>query len=310
MRYVVPEHEAGERLDAWLAQREPRLSRSSFQKLIKAGAVLVNGKPGKSGYVMKENDVVETGEAPAKAANAAASYAPVRIVEETPEFIVLEKPSGLLVHPAPNQKTDTLSDFLVARDAAIAKVGDSPERPGIVHRLDREASGLMVTARTPAAFEHLKKQFQTHAVAKEYLALVWGKVVKDHEIITTPIGRVRGLGRMAAHVEAGEDDKEARTSYDVIERFPHATLVRVKTETGRMHQVRVHMKSIGHPLVGDTLYGAGKKSPSLDKCPRLFLHAAYLAFTGPDGARHEYRSELPEDLKSFLETLKKKHGKA
>ena len=310
MKFTVPEHEAGERLDAWLAQREPRLSRSAFQKLIKSGAVLVGGKPGKAGYVVREGDVVEVGEAPERPASAAAPSLPVRVVEEAPEFIVIEKPSGLLVHPAPNQKTDTLADWLVAHDPKIASVGDSPERPGIVHRLDREASGLMVAAKTQTAFDHLKKQFQTHAVEKEYAALVWGKIAKDHDVITTPIGRVRGLGRMAAHAEPGEDDKEARTSYDVVTRFPHATLVRVRTETGRMHQVRVHMKSIGHPLVGDALYAAGKKSPSLDKCPRLFLHAARLAFTGPDGVRHEYRSELPKDLHDFLETLNARHKKA
>ncbi len=308
--YVVPEHEAGERLDAWLAQQDSDRSRTAFQKLIKEGGVSVNGKKAKSHYAVKDGDVVELeGASKKKASSKTAEVAGVKIVDETDDYLVIEKPTGLLVHPAPTQKTSTLVDFLVKHAPEIKKVGDAKERPGIVHRLDREASGLMVVAKTKKMFESLKKQFQAHDITKEYLALVYGKVVKDFDVIRTPIGRKKGRGRMSARTEAQEGDKDAVSHYDVLERFPQATLVKVRTETGRMHQVRVHMKSIGHSLVGDGLYGTPKQETTSLRNVRLFLHAAALGFTDLDGKRHEYRSELPEDLHSVIEALRARHAK-
>lgn len=308
-KIIIPEHEAGFRLDAWLVMKHPKVSRTQAQKRIKAGLVLINGKIGKPGQVVEAEDEIE--EKPKSKTELETPTTPeVRIVAETADWAVIEKPSGLLVHPAPNQKTGTLVDFLLNKWPKIKKVGDSPERPGIVHRLDREASGLMVIAKTQKTFKALKSQFQEHTIGKSYLALVHGKVSHDTGRIETAIGRVSGLGRMAARVQAKPDDQEARSEYDVLERFPHASLVRVKTETGRMHQVRVHLKSIGHPLVGDSLYAAGYHSPSLDKCPRLFLHAEHLAFNDPaTGERREFQIELPNDLNDFLHDLQKKHAK-
>ncbi|MEK7545815.1 MAG: RluA family pseudouridine synthase [Patescibacteria group bacterium] len=311
-KLVVPEHEAGERLDAWLAQQYPDRSRTAFQKLIKEGGVSVNGKKAKAHLVVKSDDAVEirTGEKTSAGKNARpVNFARVRVVDETPDFLVIEKPSGLLVHPAPSQKTATLVDFLVKHAPSIRKVGDAKERPGIVHRLDREASGLMVVAKSAKMFEHLKKRFQAHDITKEYLALVYGKVVKDFDVIRTSIGRKKGRGRMSARAKAQEGDKDAVSHYDVLERFPQATLVKVRTETGRMHQVRVHMKSIGHSLVGDALYGTPKQETTSLRKVRLFLHAAALGFTDLDGRRHEYRSELPPDLHAVIETLRSRHAK-
>lgn len=307
---IVPEHEAGFRLDAWLVMNHPDVSRTKIQKLVKSGLVEVNGKTGKPGQLLDAGDaIVEKPESEAAEPEVAATAEP-KVIAETADWTVIEKPSGLLVHPAPNQRTGTLVDFLLKKWPTIKKVGDSPERPGIVHRLDREASGLMVIAKNQKSFEALKAQFQEHSVGKTYLALVHGKVSHDTGRIETHIGRVTGLGRMAARTQAKPGDQEARSEYDVIERFPHASLVRVKTETGRMHQVRVHLKSLGHPLVGDDLYAAGRRSPSLDKCPRLFLHAETLAFDDPKtGERREFRSDLPNDLKSFLHELQEKHAK-
>jgi 23S rRNA pseudouridine1911/1915/1917 synthase len=307
--YVVPAHEAGERLDAWLAQQDPDRSRTAFQKLIKEGGVLVNDKKAKAHLVVKEGDVVEVAATKKKAAGKDVIVPDVHIVDEAPDFLVIEKPSGLLVHPAPSQKASTLIDFLLKHDPKIKAVGDAKERPGIVHRLDREASGLMVVAKTKRMFEHLKAQFQAHDITKEYLALVYGKVVKDFDSIETSIGRKKGRGRMSARTKAQEGDKDALSHYDVLERFPQATLVKVRTETGRMHQVRVHMKSIGYPLVGDSLYGTPKQSTTSLRNVRLFLHAAALGFTDLDGKRHEYRSELPSDLHQVLETLRTRHAK-
>jgi 23S rRNA pseudouridine1911/1915/1917 synthase len=309
-KFLVPEHEAGERLDAWLAQQDDTRSRTAFQKLIKEGGVSVNGKPAKAHYVVKAGDAVEAeGASKRKAAAKAAAVPEVRVVDETADFIVIEKPSGLLVHPAPSQRTSTLVDFLLAHAPEIRKVGDSKERPGIVHRLDREASGLMVVAKTKRMFEHLKRQFQAHEVSKEYLALAYGKVSKDFDRIATAIGRKKGKGRMSARTKAQEGDKDAVSHYDVLERFPQATLVKVRTETGRMHQVRVHMKSVGHPLVGDALYGTPKQETTSLRGVRLFLHAAALGFTDLDGKRLEYRAELPPDLHGVLAALRSRHAK-
>ncbi len=318
MKHVIPEHEAGERIDAWLAQQDEfalpagrQVSRTQAQKLIKNGGVTINGRLAKAGHVLKAEDEVEITDVEDTAAASSASAAiasGVKVVDETADFLVIEKPSGLLVHPAPNQKTGTLIDFLLAHDPSIKKVGEAPERPGIVHRLDREASGLMVVAKTQKAFEYLKKQFQKHQVKKEYLALVHGKVSKDFGTIETSIGRKKGKGRMSARSQPMEGDKDAVSHYDVLERFPHASLVKVRTETGRMHQVRVHMKSLSHPLVGDDLYAGAQRGHTL-KAPRLFLHAATLGFTAPDGTEKAYASELPADLSGLLETLRKKHAK-
>jgi len=308
-KYVVPEHEAGERLDAWLAQQDADRSRTAFQKLIKEGGVSVNGKKAKAHLVVKDGDVVEVeGASKKKAAAKGAGIPDVKIVDETPDFLVIEKPSGLLVHPAPSQKTSTLVDFLVAHDPKIKKVGDAKERPGIVHRLDREASGLMVVAKTKRMFEHLKKQFQVHDIAKEYLALVYGKVVKDFDTIKTSIGRKKGRGRMSARSKAQEGDKDAVSHYDVLERFPQATLVKVRTETGRMHQVRVHMASIGHPLLGDPVYGRNRPEHRelLNRLnfKRQALHAAHLGFVHPiTNAPLSFSSAIPDDMQGLLSEL-------
>lgn len=309
-KFVVPEHEAGERLDAWLVQQFPDKSRTSFQKLIKEGGISVNGKPVKAHLVLKTDDIVELLTSTTKKAKAAKALVPeVKIVDETDEYLVIEKPSGLLVHPAPSQKTSTLVDFLLAHDPKIKGVGDAKERPGIVHRLDREASGLMVVAKTKKAFADLKKQFQEHTIKKEYLALVYGKPSQDFDTIATPIGRKSGKGRMSARAHAQVGDKDALSHYDILERFPQAALIKVRTETGRMHQVRVHMKSIGHPLVGDSLYASTKHQTTSLRGTRLFLHAAMLGFKDLEGKEHVYRSELPPELAIIIKDLKAKHAK-
>lgn len=309
-KITVGQYEGGERLDAYLAQQLPDFSRSHFQKLIKSGHVAINGKKTKAHTVVKEEDVIEIHEpAEEKHEEEKRTLAPLDIVAETSDFLVINKPSGLLVHPAPKQQTGTLVDLLLKHDKKIAKVGDSPIRPGIVHRLDRDASGLMVVSKTQEMFEHLKKQFQEHSIEKAYLALVHGKVVKDHGVIDTPLGRAKDKGRMVARTQPMEGDKDAKSLYDVLMRFPHGTLVKVRTETGRMHQIRVHMKSIGHPLAGDRVYTPTKLRTGSLQPKRMFLHAAKLGFTDLAGERHTYQSELPPELHDFLEELKKKHKK-
>lgn len=306
---TVDEYETGERLDAFLAQKLEGFSRTHFQKLIKAGRVVLNGEKPKAHTIVKTGDEIEVGEMPDVKEEAVIELPPLTVVDEAKDFLVIEKPAGILVHPAPNQKNGTLVDMILAYDPSIKGVGEDPIRPGIVHRLDRDASGLMIVARTQKGFDHLKSLFKARKVEKTYTALVHGKVSKDHDVITTPLGRSKDRGRMVARTQPMEGDKPAETAYDVVMRFPQGTLVEARPKTGRMHQIRVHLKSIGHPLAGDTLYVPGKLRTGSLRPPRMFLHAAGLAFEDLEGARREYESELPEDLKTFLDALKAKHKK-
>lgn len=233
------------------------------------------------------------------------------IIEQTDDYVVINKPAGLLVHPADSSPDEpTLVDWLVKKFPQIKTVGDEPElRPGIVHRLDREASGLMVIALNQKTFDALKAQFQDRTIEKEYLVLVHGKMLRDFGEINLPIGRMSRGGRMAAHSSNYQDASEARTEYFVEKRFNTTTLLRVHIHTGRTHQIRVHMFSLQHPVVGDTLYplkkfGKTKMGKAFPLPPRLCLHAARLVFTDKTGSRKEYRADLPPDFAEYLTKFK------
>lgn len=228
-----------------------------------------------------------------------------RIIEETADYVVLDKPSGLLVHPAdssPDEKT--LVDWLVERYPEIVGVGDEPEfRPGIVHRLDREASGVLVVARTQQMYDHLKNQFQDRSIHKEYVVLVHGKVAREFGEITLPISRASRGGRMAAH-GIGADALEAHTEYFVERRFTNTTLLRVNIHTGRTHQIRVHMFALQHPVVGDSLYPVKKVGKSFVQPERLLLHARKMTFTDLGGNQKSFEAPLADDFESYLGLLK------
>ena len=233
------------------------------------------------------------------------------IIEQTDDYVVIVKPAGLLVHPADSSPDEpTLVDWLVEKFPQIKTVGDEPElRPGIVHRLDREASGLMVIALNQKTFDALKTQFQDRTIEKEYLVLVHGKMLREFGEINLPIGRMSRGGRMAAHSSNYEEGNEARTEYFVEKRFSTTTLLRVHIHTGRTHQIRVHMFSLQHPVVGDTLYplkkfGKTKMGKAFPLPPRLCLHAARLVFTDKTGARKEFLAELPPDFANYLTQFK------
>src|SRR5687767_6847209 len=268
--YKVDKDGAGSRLDAWLAKRLPDVSRSRIQKWIKAGTVLRNGAKETPHVTLQAGDKIAI-----DAKDAPAADAPLEprheIVVEDEHIAVVNKPAGLIVHPAIPGESETLANALLAKYPEIASVGDSPERPGIVHRLDREASGLLVVARTPAAFANLKSQFQSHVVKKEYVVLIDGEPPQDSGTIRLSIGRSSSGGKMAARHEPGEDDKDAVTHYRLEEKFPKASLLTVRTETGRTHQIRAHFHALGCPVVGDTLYGLRKQGRL--PASRLFLHA-------------------------------------
>lgn len=228
----------------------------------------------------------------------------LKVVYKDSDVIVIEKPAGIAVHPAPGIKEKTLVEILLERYPDLRGVGESPERPGIVHRLDKETSGLLLVARNQASFVNLKKQFQERDIEKEYIVLAHGKISDDVGQIKFRIGRSVKYARMAARPES-QEGREAVTEYEVIKRFANATLVKVHILTGRTHQIRAHFHALGHPVVGDPLYKIkGIKIRHLP--PRLFLHAAKLGFKDLRGEYHEFLSPLPEELEEYLNKLKSK----
>ncbi len=302
MQYKAETADAEKRLDKFLVERASGASRSSIQKKIKEGAVLVNGKVVPVHHFLKPGDEVSVKEPqPAILNNKTVKIKMPKIIFEDENVLVLEKPSGLLVHEAPGEEGPTLADALVAYFPKIKKVGDDPRRPGIVHRLDRDVSGLILAVKNQKAFDFFKQQFKERGIGKEYIALVYGSLPDDTGRITFKIARSVRRARMAARPES-QEGKEAITEYEVVKRFSNATLIKVRIETGRTHQIRAHFHALGHPVVGDQIYkiSNARIRPALN---RPFLHAAKLAYTDLSGERREFESPLPADLEEYLKKL-------
>lgn len=310
-KIIVPKKSAGQRLDIFLAKKL-KISRSQVQKMIGAEQIFVNKKlPKKPGDNLSEDAVIEikkakiTPETKAKKKAGQVKF-DVKILAATPDYIVVEKPTGMLAHPTMAEEKNTLANFIVKKYPQVKKVGDDPMRPGIVHRLDKEASGLMVIARTQKMFNHLKEQFKNRTIEKEYLALAHEPMARNWDEIDFPISRSETSDRMAA-IPAGEAarGKEAKTEFLVEKNFVNFSLVRVKTHTGRMHQIRVHFLAYNHPLVGDPIYFQKKQKRVWDeKLGRLFLHSTKLGFTDLEGSKQTFESPLPQELAEFLKLLK------
>jgi 23S rRNA pseudouridine1911/1915/1917 synthase len=233
------------------------------------------------------------------------------LIKSTPEYLVINKPAGLLAHSGPKLDEESLADLLRRDYPEIAKVGDDPYRPGLVHRLDKLASGLMVVARTPEAFEHLKTQFQNRDIMKNYTALCYGNVTADTGEINFPIQRKSEGFKMAAlpllvKGEPNPDGRRAETEFTAVKRFVNYTLLKVRIKTGRTHQIRVHFAAYGYPLVGDDLYGTAKTRIKNKKLAltRIFLVANELEFTDLTGAKQNFKIDLPEELAEFLNSIK------
>ena len=228
------------------------------------------------------------------------------VIYEDKNFIVVNKPAGLPVHVGGSIKSGTLAEWLIEKYPEIKSVGDDPKiRPGIVHRLDKETSGVMVVARNKESFETIKNLFKTRQVVKRYLALVKGRIAKNSGVIELPIGvlKTHGVKRTILQKHA-KNIKAAVTAFRVLERFSDSTLVEVSPKTGRMHQIRVHFASIGHPVLGDRLYGG--KSSMMAGLERQFLHASSLSFSYLEGRRFTFEVSLPKDLKEILGGLRKR----
>jgi len=300
----VPPYAAQLRLDAFLARYGGERSRSEWQRLIHSGAVTLDGR------LVRPSDRVAAGQRIRIQPSAAsvprdivpASEIPVTIVYEDPAMIVINKPPGLVVHPAPGHEDGTLVNALVAHFPDLADPsGDG--RPGIVHRLDKDTSGLMVVGRTTAAMAALQAQFKERSAHKRYLLLVQGDLADEEAAIEAPIGRdARDRTRMAARAGG----REARTQFVVLERYGDYSLVEADLQSGRTHQLRVHFQFIGHPVAGDRTYGNGRGPAGLR---RQFVHASYMGIRSPfDGAERELYAPLPADLRSPLERLRTIRG--
>ncbi len=295
----------GERLDRALALLFPELSRTRAQAAIKAGAVRVNGRSVRVSHQLEMGQRIEIDAGALKIAGVAggeggslplAEAIPLRVVFEDEHLLVVDKPSGLVVHPAPGHATGTLVNALLAHLPGLT-AGSDATRPGIVHRLDKDTSGLIVIAKDAPTHTALAQQMKEHSTVKRYLALVEGRMPAHEGVIDAPIGRDPRHRQRMALVSEVNGGREARTRFKVLREVRGRSLVELQLETGRTHQIRVHLASVGHPVVGDSVYGRAQ----LPLPPRQFLHATHLEFVHPTtGEWLIFDAPLPPDLADFL----------
>ena len=309
LTFSITEPESGERLDAFLANHVPGWSRARLQRLIEEGDVLVNGQQVKASYKLRTQDQVEAELTPTPATEFTPEDIPLQIVHEDEDIIVVNKPAGMVVHPAAGVRSGTLANALAFHFQQLSKLGGEA-RPGIVHRLDKGTSGLLVVAKTETAHQHLGDQFRAREVFKSYIALAHGQVHPRRGQIDQPIARDPGNRTRMAIVRGG---REALTLFRVREAFERFTLLDVELKTGRTHQIRVHLAWLKHPVVGDQTYGGGRDKTVYDaavrralaKLDRQFLHAERLGFRHPrTNETLTFTCELPTDLRGLLEVVR------
>jgi 23S rRNA pseudouridine1911/1915/1917 synthase len=293
LEHTIAPDEAEQRLDLFLAERIEDMSRAKLQSLVTGGAVTVNGETRKPSYRLRAGDIVTVNYEDEPPATVEAQPIPIKVQYEDEDIIVVEKPAGMITHPAGDVVSDTLVNALLHL-GPLAPTG-APLRPGVVHRLDKGTSGVMVAARSDFAYHGLIKQFAGRAVAKTYVAVARGRVPLDEGEITAPIGR--SAGDKTRFAVSPIDAKEAHTTYRVVRRFRDATLIHVRIHTGRTHQIRVHLEYLGYPIVGDAVYG---RESELIKRPAL--HALSLAFAHPrSGESMRFIARMPEDMVNLIE---------
>lgn len=310
--FLVDRSYEGMRLDIFLVERLLVYSREFIQLQIQKNNVLLNDKRVKAHTKLRFKDriTVEITEEQKHQPRPQREDRPLkeervfgepRIVAETSTYFIIDKPAGWLMHEAPGvHSAPLISKFILEKDPLVSMVGDDPRiRPGIVHRLDKDVSGLIVIARTQSFFDHIKNQFINRDVKKTYQALVFGHPSKDEDDIRFRIARSRRSARMAAIPVDHADGKTATTHFDVVERFQHSTLLKIWVETGRTNQIRVHLGAYNLPIVGDTLYG--KRAPANEALGRVMLHADTLSFFEMNGSRVSFESPLPPEFEQLLE---------
>jgi 23S rRNA pseudouridine1911/1915/1917 synthase len=308
LSFTVPEESAGQRLDAFLAAHIESWSRSRLQRLIDDGDVVVNGRAAKPSYKLRANDQVDAELTALPLASFIPEDIPIEIVYEDDDLIVVNKPAGMVVHPAASVASGTLANALTFHFQKLSS-GSGEARPGIVHRLDKDTSGLLVVAKTESAHDDLANQFREREIFKSYVALVHGQLEKDRGEIDQPIARdPRHRTRMAV-VRGG---RPALSLYRVRQRFDRFTLLDVELKTGRTHQIRVHLAWLKHPVVSDETYGGGRDKTVVDpvvrsriaKLGRQFLHAERLGFRHPRTREFKkFVAPLPDVLSDFLDEL-------
>jgi len=296
--FEVPPEAAGSRLDLYLSRQVPFLSRTQIQKLIEKGKVLVNSKKSRSSYRIRCNDLIEMEVPPPEEITLKPQHIPLDIVYEDGDLLVINKPQGLVVHPAPGHYEGTLVNALLCHCPDLPGIGGYL-RPGIVHRLDKDTSGLLVVSKTDLAHKSLTEQLKNRTLKRKYLALVHGEVKEDKGVIDAPLGRDPRNRKKFAVVPNG---KHARTHYRVLEKFPGFTLLEVELETGRTHQIRVHLAYAGYPVAGDPLYGPRRNPLGL---PGQALHAYQISFRHPrTGELVTFEAPLPCAFKRVLAYLR------
>lgn len=296
----VDEEDEGERLDIFIAENFEGLSRSNVQNLILAEKVTVDGKVRKASYKVREGEKITVEIPEPQGIELKPQNIPLEIIYQDSDLAVINKPKNMVVHPAHGNPDNTLVNALLYHIKDLSGI-NGELRPGIVHRLDKDTSGVMVIAKNDRAHRSLAEQIKEHTINREYTALVHGVIKENLGTIEAPIGRSKTDRKKMAVVP---DGKPALSHYKVLERFNNYTLVRVKLMTGRTHQIRVHFSYIRHPVVGDPLYGPEKKHLGLDS---QALHASLLGFNHPStGEYMEFTSELPEYFKKVLENLRRK----
>jgi 23S rRNA pseudouridine1911/1915/1917 synthase len=309
--FLVNSKDSAKRLDVFLSQKEPALSRSQIKRLIEKGNVQIGGRKTKAGLRLREDDVITLTLPEPQKLEVQAQPIPLTILYEDRHLIVIDKPAGMVVHPAAGNYSGTLVNALLHHCPNLPGIG-GVIRPGIVHRLDKDTSGVLVVAKDDLTHRFLSEQFKKHTPKRRYTGIVFGQLGEEGQIETS-------IGRHPAHRKKmstrPKKGREARTHWKVLERFHHFNLVEFRLETGRTHQIRVHLSSLGHPLLGDPLYGGRRRLSSVEPLSlrqglqglrRQALHAASLGFVHPvTGETLEFSSPLPEDLEDAITLLRR-----
>ena len=300
--FEVDEASSKKRLDVFLSENLQKISRSRLKKLIDENCVTVNAKSRPAGYKMRRGEKVDLQIPPLKKLDTTSEDIPLDIIFEDKHMLAVNKPAGMVVHPAPGHSAGTLVNALLHHCDDLSGIG-GVERPGIVHRLDKETSGLVLIAKSETAHKILAKKFKNREIKKEYLAFVKGKVKSDTGSIDSPVGRHKTQRKKMG--TGGDHSRPACTYYEVIKRSKSWSYLKLRPETGRTHQIRVHLASLHHPVLGDKLYGGKNPNSGTLKLDRQALHASHLELNHPvSGVSLSFSANLPIDMESFLQSHK------